>query len=175
MNMRIGLFGVVLLLLAPKWAASQSTIVWHATSMGFAVSTSPTTMLKSLVGQSFVGTSIGNNTTIESGFLVDTLMRVLPVAVVDQNGVPAEYALYQNHPNPFNASTTIRIGLPQAVRVTLRVYNLLGQEVLTLMDEERPPGLYDIHFQANGLSSGMYLYRLQAGTYVQTKKLLLLK
>ena len=88
---------------------------------------------------------------------------------------PCEYSLAQNYPNPFNPSTTIRYGLPQRSHVTLTVFNTLGQQVAELVNREMEPGYHEVKFDASGLASGMYFYRLQAGTYVQTRKLLLLK
>jgi hypothetical protein len=89
--------------------------------------------------------------------------------------IPKEFELYQNYPNPFNPSTTISYALPQQSHVTLTVYNVLGQQVATLVNETQNAGFYDVKFDGAGLASGMYFYRLQAGNVVQTKKLLLLK
>jgi hypothetical protein len=88
---------------------------------------------------------------------------------------PEEFSLHQNYPNPFNPSTTIRYGLPRASQVTLTVYNALGQQVARLVNEQQPAGYHDAVFNANELASGVYFYKLQAGDFVQTKKLLLLK
>ncbi|MGA9406616.1 MAG: YCF48-related protein, partial [Bacteroidota bacterium] len=89
--------------------------------------------------------------------------------------VPGSPTLQQNYPNPFNPSTTINYSLPANSRVVLKVYDLLGREVRTLVDEKQNAGYHNVTFQAAGLPSGVYFYRLQAGTYSETKKLLLLK
>ncbi len=89
--------------------------------------------------------------------------------------VPLTYALYQNYPNPFNPMTTIKYGIPNSERVTLKIYNILGQEVMTLIDEEQKPGVYELKFDASNLASGVYFYRLQAGKFVDVKKMMLLK
>jgi hypothetical protein len=81
----------------------------------------------------------------------------------------------QNYPNPFNASTTIRYGLPIRSHVTLTVFNTLGQQVAVLQNGEREAGYHEVKFDGRNLASGVYLYRLQAGSFVQTRKLLLLK
>jgi hypothetical protein len=169
------LVAMALLLLPIRGSAQTSTVPWSAIDMGFAVSSSSTTIVKSLVGQGFVGVLQGVNTTIESGFLADTLFRTVLVSVAERTGVPKEYALQQNYPNPFNPSTTIRFELPHAAQVSLMVYNVLGQEVMTLISEEKPAGIYEVQFDPRNLSSGMFVYRLRTGDFVQTRKLMLLK
>jgi hypothetical protein len=88
---------------------------------------------------------------------------------------PKEFVLYQNYPNPFNPKTVISYQLPVTSNVTLKVYDVLGNEVATLVNEEKQPGVYEVEFDASSFSSGMYLYKLQAGTFVQTKKMILTK
>ncbi|OGU62926.1 MAG: hypothetical protein A2V66_09985 [Ignavibacteria bacterium RBG_13_36_8] len=89
--------------------------------------------------------------------------------------VPKQYALNQNYPNPFNPSTTISYTLPEAVNVTLKIYDSLGNEVAVLVNEEQPAGSHEINFDAANLTSGVYFYRLEAGYYSHTKAMLLLK
>jgi hypothetical protein len=89
--------------------------------------------------------------------------------------IPMQYALSQNYPNPFNPNTTIEFSLPKSTFVTLKVYNLLGKEVATLVAEEREAGTHKLNWDARGLVSGMYVYRLEAGEFVQTRKLILLR
>jgi hypothetical protein len=100
-----------------------------------------------------------------------------PVAVENEDdlGTPKEFSLMQNYPNPFNPSTTIRYGLPQRSQVTLTVYNTLGQSVSTLVNGDMEAGYHEVKFDGSGLSSGVYFYRMQAGSYVETKKLLLVR
>ncbi len=104
---------------------------------------------------------------------------------------PTEFVLEQNYPNPFNPSTKIRFVIPNEVRnlqdfssqasrndnalVTLKVYDVLGKEVATLVNEEKPAGSYEVDFNANGLSSGVYFYQLRSGDFVQTNKMVLLR
>ena len=88
---------------------------------------------------------------------------------------PLDFRLFQNYPNPFNPSTTIRYALPQRSRVTLAVYNTLGQLVATPQDGTEEAGYHTVRFDAAGLASGVYFYRLRAGEYVATKRLLLVR
>ncbi|MCB1048861.1 MAG: T9SS type A sorting domain-containing protein, partial [Calditrichaeota bacterium] len=90
-------------------------------------------------------------------------------------GVVSDYELSQNYPNPFNPSTTIRYAIPAAELTTLKVYNLLGQVVATLVNEVQNAGRYQIEFDASNLASGVYLYQIQSGSYVQTRKMVLMK
>jgi parallel beta-helix repeat protein len=89
--------------------------------------------------------------------------------------IPQNYFLSQNYPNPFNPSTTIEFALPKSAFVTLKVYNLLGEEVATLIAEQRSAGIHKLKWDASGLASGVYLYRLEAGSFTQTKKLILIR
>ena len=89
--------------------------------------------------------------------------------------IPNEYALEQNYPNPFNPSTTIKFHIPELSFVTLKVYDVLGNEIATLVNEEESIGSFDIEFGAAALPSGIYFYRLRAGSFVETKKMVLMK
>ncbi len=91
------------------------------------------------------------------------------------NQIPKSYQLYQNYPNPFNPSTTIRFDLPKESQVTLDIYNILGQRVASLIDQQMKAGVHEYHFDASRLSSGVYFYRITAANFTSTKKLLLLK
>ena len=91
------------------------------------------------------------------------------------SGVPQTLRLDQNYPNPFNPSTTIRYGLPSRSHVTLTVFNTLGQQVATLVQGEQEAGFQEVQFEASGLASGVYLYRLTAGSFVETRKLVLVR
>ena len=88
---------------------------------------------------------------------------------------PDNFNLAQNYPNPFNPVTTIQYSIPQRSSVTLKVFDVLGNEVATLVNEYREAGRYEIEFDATGLASGIYFYKLQAGNYVETKKMILMR
>jgi hypothetical protein len=88
---------------------------------------------------------------------------------------PSNFELTQNYPNPFNPSTTIRYSLPKSGMVSLKIYDILGKEVKTLLNENKEAGYHQITFDAGNLASGIYFYTLKAGNFVSTKKLTLMK
>ena len=102
-------------------------------------------------------------------------LPVNPVSVDERSSIPQMFKLFQNYPNPFNPSTIINYSIPELSFVTLKVYDVLGNEIETLINEEKPAGGYEFKFSANDLSSGIYFYKLIAGSYVETKKMLLMK
>ena len=88
---------------------------------------------------------------------------------------PVKYLLSQNYPNPFNPSTKIRYSVPQVTNIVIRVFDILGNEIETLVNKEKPAGTYEITWYAEYLSSGVYFYQLRAGSFVETKKMILLR
>jgi len=120
------------------------------------------------VGQSVPNTNIYANRAIIPNFITGLLDG-------QQIKIPDDFLLSQNYPNPFNPSTVITYQLPVSSGVTLKVYDVLGNEVATLVDEEKSAGSYEVNFNASILSSGIYFYKLQAGSFSETKKLILLK
>jgi len=98
-----------------------------------------------------------------------------PTGVEDNFDIPTEYTLSQNYPNPFNPSTTINFSLPKSSQVLLKVYNVLGQEVATLVNQELFAGNHSVSFDASGLSSGLYIYTIEAEKFHDVKKMLLVK
>ena len=99
----------------------------------------------------------------------------LPLAVQEHPAVPATISLHQNYPNPFNPTTTIAYDLPSDARVVLKVYDVAGREVRTLVDAPSEAGSHAVSFDASDLSSGVYLYRLTAGSFTVTRKLTVLR
>jgi glucuronoarabinoxylan endo-1,4-beta-xylanase len=99
----------------------------------------------------------------------------IPGVNEEKKGLPTSYALEQSYPNPFNPRTVVSSQLPVASDVTLVVYDVLGREVAVLVNERRAAGSYQDTFDASGLSSGVYIYRLRAGSFVQSRTMLLLK
>ena len=115
-----------------------------------------------------------NTTNLPSGrrYTFNCLVGINPVS---QNGIPTEFKLTQNYPNPFNPTTMIKFSIPKTSLVKLVVYDILGREVRTLVNEQKMPGYYDISFDASMFASGVYFYKLEAGTFTDVKKMVLIK
>jgi hypothetical protein len=101
--------------------------------------------------------------------------KLTVTGVQEGKALPATYALHQNFPNPFNPSTTIKFELPKSSVVRLSVFDMLGREVSVLVNERRNAGVHEVKFDGSNLASGVYFYRLQAGDFVSTKRMLVLK
>lgn len=115
-----------------------------------------------------IKTTFGNMTAFEFKDVVLTDIQENPV-------IPVTYTLEQNYPNPFNPSTTIRFNLPESGFVSLKIFNVLGQEVVSLLNKEMPTGNHSVSFDASRLTSGIYFYTLSSGNFTATKKMMLMK
>ncbi len=148
---------------------SSITTNWNpnANDLARAITTTSTEIY---VGGSFTTVSVIGRQSVAG--MDDPNNPVLPVEEILS---PNRISLNQNYPNPFNPSTKIRYSTPTSEFVTLKVYDVLGKEVATLVNEEKATGSYEVSFDAAGLSSGMYFYKLQTDNFVETKKMLLLK
>lgn len=102
------------------------------------------------------------------------LMRIM-VSVDEETKLPSRFALLQNYSNPFNPSTTLSFSIRHSTFVILRVYDVLGREVATLVNEPKGPGAYEVGWDASGVAGGIYFYRLQAGSFAAVKKMVVLK
>lgn len=131
-------------------------------------------MVKSVIPSARINLSpVGFGSFPLPGLLTEIMSEITNVQT--DEGMPPVYLLRQNYPNPFNPATTIKFQIPNSGFVGLKVYDILGNEIVTLLDEEKTTGSYEIEFTGNGLSSGIYYYRLQAGNYMDTKKMILIK
>ena len=164
---------------------SSEGLMWEQTAVSFF-----TSMIQSMVNRPGepIGKSYENAEEMSDGFdwltqrftfLGDPALTVkhsfIPALIVSNPVLTSSFVLEQNYPNPFNPSTVIVYKLPAYGSVSLKVYDMLGREVKSLVNEPQSPGSHSVTFNAGSLASGVYLYRLQAGSYTATKKLLLLK
>ena len=118
------------------------------------------------VGNVFFDISNRNFTIVDNPVNVDSILF---------NSAPYKFALYQNHPNPFNPSTIIKYEIKELTNVKLTVFDVLGNDIVTLVNEEKSGGLYEYTFDGSGLNSGVYFYQLEVGEYIKTKKMVLIK
>jgi hypothetical protein len=111
------------------------------------------------------------------GIAVNDVELILagPSAVETLEGIPQGFHLFQNYPNPFNPSTSIKFSIPNEEFVSLKVFNSLGEEVAVLINETKPAGNYSVSFNASKLTSGIYFYKIAAGNFFQTRKMMLIK
>ncbi len=116
-----------------------------------------------------------HNTRLVQKLLRDAIASFNPTAVEKVDGLPSTYELSQNYPNPFNPTTSIRFSIPQAGNVKITVYDALGKEVTTLVNEYRSQGKYKIEWNASTYASGIYFYRIEASKFVSVKKMVLIK
>jgi probable HAF family extracellular repeat protein len=123
-------------------------------------------------GQYIIGYGLNGTTGRDEGYL----LAVSGTTSVDETQInPGNFVLDQNYPNPFNPSTTINFSVPSSEFVTLKVFDVLGNEAATLVNEEKLAGSYEVDFDASQLSSGIYFYKLQAGSLIETKKMMLIR
>lgn len=122
---------------------------------------------------------ISNGSVVADGIYIDNIKLTgynsAPTSIAGINEIPEKYSLSQNYPNPFNPSTVISYNLAEGNFITLKIYNELGKEVSTLVNERQNAGSYSISFDGSNLPSGLYYYKLESGGFVDTKKMLLIK
>ena len=118
--------------------------------------------------------SIAKSQTVFDSF-DNFVLNPIPTSVSASEQLPNDFALEQNYPNPFNPSTQINFNVANRSNVKLTVFDILGREVATLVDKEMMPGKYNVVFDAGDLPAGIYFYKIQAGKYSQTNKMILLK
>jgi hypothetical protein len=167
---------VLLVALCASAAPAQNIVVrWSAFDMGFTVAASANTSMKALIGQTFAGVATQASAKVTSGLLANPVLTPVTDIRAGAPGIPFVYALRQNFPNPFNPGTTIEFDVPKSSFVSLKVYNLLGQEISTLLSREIAPGSYSVEFNGEGFPSGVYFYRIAAGDFVAARKFVLMK
>ena len=171
-----------LLILLTEFVIAQNKITAGVISSGGEKSANTNYNLNSTVGESFIGKTSGTEKQNNLGFWYVYKQSTVTEVEKEDEAIPNVFKLDQNYPNPFNPSTIIKFGIPERSNVMLKIYDILGAEILTLVNEELEAGWYSKKFNATNYSSGIYIFRMQAsqsggqvGTYVNTKKMMLLK
>lgn len=152
---------------------SQTVLKTGTFGNGSSFSGSAGFLLKGIAGQPAIGKTVNSSFIIQSGFWHGAWY----ITDIDQPlfGIPSVFELYQNYPNPFNPTTTIKYDLPVASNVKIEVYNLLGQKLVSLVDEEKPAGKYAVNFEGFNLASGVYFYSIETDQFTKVKRMLLTK
>ncbi|HEY3250762.1 MAG TPA: T9SS type A sorting domain-containing protein [Ignavibacteria bacterium] len=117
---------------------------------------------------------VGGDSGVLKAWCLQVTYQTL-TGIIQTLEIPSYYSLSQNYPNPFNPTTTIKYGIPRSGSVTLKIYDLLGREVRTLVNEKKDPGVYSVEFDATNLASGIYLYKIESGDFNAVKKMILVK
>ena len=169
------LFLPCLFLLAADDLSAQNRISNTVFTAGGGDSSGDLFSVSSTVGQPAGGSSYGAQFAIHSGFRQVPVQRVVTSADEEPDETPAIFSLDQNYPNPFNPSTVIHYSLPEASDVTLAVYDMLGREVASLVDDRKSAGNYEVSFSATNLSSGIYFYRLSTGNFTKIRSMTFVK
>ena len=146
----------------------------NASIVTVSISGSTLTVTPVAIGDAVV-TVVASDAANNDFFAYSFPVNVGLVGVEDGEIIPTEFSLSQNFPNPFNPTTNIKFGLPKESNVTLRIFNILGEEVATLVNKVMPAGFHTVNFDASRLTSGLYIYRIEADNFVQVKKMMLMK
>ena len=178
---------LIVLFIAGTAKAQNAVLSWSSFSSASGVVSSGNTMVAGSGGETFTGVSSNGNVMLASGFIAGLAGQSFVTSVQEGTTLPAAFELYQNYPNPFNPSTTIRYDVALHSRVTIAIYNLLGQRISLLVNEEKSPGRYTAIWNGKSdegghVATGVYFYRIHTESlagknqdFVRTKKLLLVK
>ncbi len=170
----IALVALVSVVILPGISSAQYSIPYSVLGNGGGEASDSSYNVNGTVGQPAIGAVSDSSYTNGVGFWY--LQNYLLTGIQSKpDKVPTNFQLYQNYPNPFNPSTIISYQLAKKSQVTLTIYDILGRRVATLVNQNENAGSYDVRFDGSALASGVYFYRLEAGSYSQIKKLMLLK
>lgn len=172
MNIRAIVIAGLVLAGSSVAANAQYTITRSVIGSGMTPMSGGGFVMNGTIGQAVIGPTSGNGTFVYQGFWYGQLKDGVRI---QNTGAAADFSLKQNYPNPFNPSTKIEFSVPERTKVTLRVMNLLGEEVARPLDGVMVEGSSYVEFSADDLPSGTYIYRMDAGTFSASKRMVLLK
>ena len=165
---------VLIFVFSVSAAFSQYQITNSVISSGGNTVSNKSNIFVSTVGEAFIGKTSNTLNQNQIGFWY-VYQQTTVTDVEDEETIPTVFKLEQNYPNPFNPSTKIKFAVPEKSNVLIKVYDILGSEIATLVNEEMDAGWYRKTFDANNYSSGVYLFRMEAGKFISTKKMILLR
>lgn len=169
------LFSTLFLLIFVQFATAQNKISGSVLGNGATAASNGNFKIVGTLGQLAIGLAGSSNNLHQAGFWYTAFDLVTSVEQLEDDLLPTEFRLEQNYPNPFNPSTTIQFAVPKTSNVTIKIYDIIGRQVATLVDEEYQPGHYKVIFEAGQLATGLYVYRVQTEGFHEAKKFLLLK
>jgi hypothetical protein len=166
---------VILIIFVIQNLSAQYNIPYNVISSGGEISSTQEYVLNGTAGETITGPAGNSEHSQYAGFWHLYLFNIITPA--DDHNVlkPVVFKLEQNYPNPFNPATTIKFEIPERSSVLIKIYDILGSEVKTLINKEMEAGWYSELFDASRYSSGIYICRMQAGNYMSTKKMIVLK
>jgi photosystem II stability/assembly factor-like uncharacterized protein len=165
------------------WITTNNRNIFRTTNAGTAWDTLQNSLTLNEVINNFeffnsnisYGISLNHIYFTNDGWVTYSIVDSIVTNVDNQHSLETQFILYQNYPNPFNPTTVISYQIPVSGNVNLKVYDLLGREVVVLVDENKPAGKYEVEFDASQISSGVYYYKLTAGDFIQTNKMVLIR
>ena len=160
------------------WAIGFDGTISHSDDWGFNWQTQESGVNDLLWGIHFINDNEGwvvGQISSQYGVILHTTTGGLVTEIDEELFTPVEYSLSQNYPNPFNPSTKFQYSIPQSTKVQIKIFDMLGNEIETLINEEKSVGTYELNWNAIGLPSGVYFYQLKAGNFIETKKMILIK
>ncbi len=167
------------LLVIPLCVLQSSDVVrsqeWFSVNSGGGRGSNSNLIVITTLGQPAVGKSSNGGQVMCTGFLTGLPLTGGPVSASPAESLPLRFELGQNYPNPFNPSTTIRYQLPSETHVTLKIFDLIGREVATLVDGEMPAGKHTVRYDGKNASSGIYFYRINSAHFTAVKRMVLMK
>lgn len=175
---RTGVIALAAILVTTVLARAQVERAAEVVAGGGNTSSGSSVTLRSTIGQAGTMAMSGQSMQLDGGFwpaVYVSEQSSTPIEQAQPDELPTDYALQAAYPNPFNPTTQIGYSLPEPANVTLTVYNALGRRVATLVDTRQAAGQYDVRFRADGLSSGIYFYRLTAGSYQKVRSVTLVE
>jgi hypothetical protein len=170
--MRKTLFILFMILLPVSLLHSQYAIERYVSAAGGGKTSGTNYIINGTAGQQFIARTEGPGNNLYGGYWYTYSILT---GINEGEQLPDEFMLYQNYPNPFNPVTKIRYELPGETSVIVRIYNMLGEEMALLANGVQSAGRYEVEWNAAGYASGFYICRIEAGSYVSVKKLVLLK
>lgn len=173
MKKQLGILSIVIVMIITQSSYAQYKLKSGSFGNGCAVSTNTANQVTGIAGQTFTDPASNAQYTAQAGFWFSVKM-IIGLEDLD-NHSPEIFQLKQNYPNPFNPLTRIHYSVPKTVNVKITVYNVLGQQVAVLVDKQKVAGKYEALFDASQLSSGMYIYKINAGEFSAVHKMILMK